>query len=106
MVGCGKKYYWEYSCIWHCDEPYCIDIPAYGTRGSAIINDEEINLYIENDDRDTEVEIYDSSNVNHRNLLWVCSMEVKKDTLYLTILEDYVSDNEGVTIQMEQTYLE
>jgi hypothetical protein len=102
FTGCGKKF-WDYKGVWISEKPY-VYLPI---RHDNIILEvkenekitvkaawdntgERIFFYIFDDDKSEDISI------------WVADVKLKKDKLYLTIIEDHYGENEGKEIVLEQ----
>lgn len=103
LSGCGKEF-WEYECIWYSEDPY-VHIETQGH--DAIIELDgviyDITTGWENDG--TGITFYSKSIDEGRteaSIIWVSECKVKEGKLYLTIVEDRISDMEGKTIILEQ----
>ena len=103
LTGCRKEF-WEYECIWYSESPYVY----IETQGHDAIIEVDGVLYDittgwENDG--TGITFYSKSIDEGRteeSIIWVSECKVKGGKLYLTIIEDRVSDMDGETIILEQ----
>lgn len=102
ISGCQKKF-WEYECVWKCDEPY-IYIETHGHIAYMEIDGEikELETAWENDG--TGIDFWDPSISDvhsYESVMWITKCEIKKGRLYLTVITDNVSDCEGETFILE-----
>ena len=104
-TGCKKlsKSYWDYDCVWYSETPY-IYMPV-GT-GLLILEVDGIKYDVASlEDMDGEsITFLDYSKYRYGEVvvLWEVKCKVKNDKLYLTIVEDNISDYQGKTIELTQ----
>ena len=104
-AGCKnlKKVYWDYDCVWYSETPY-IYMPA-GTS-LLILEVDGIKYDVTSlKDMDGEsITFLDYSKYIYGEVvvLWEAKCKVKNDKLYLTIVEDNISDYQGKTIELTQ----
>ena len=104
-VGCKKlsKTYWDYDGVWYSENPY-IYMPA-GTRFLILEIDGISYDVASRGSMDGESMIfldYSKYRYGEESVLWEMECKVKNDKLYLTIVEDNISDYQGKTIELTQ----
>lgn len=104
-TGCKnlKKVYWDYDCVWYSKSPY-IYMPA-GTRFLILEIDGISYDVASRGSMDGESMIfldYSKYRYGEESVLWEMECKVKNDKLYLTIVEDNISNYQGKTIELTQ----
>ena len=104
-TGCKnlKKVYWDYDCVWYSENPY-IYMPA----GTSLLTLEvdgikyDVALIGNMDGESITFLDYSKYRYDEMVVLWEVESKVKNDKLYLTIVEDNISDYQGKTIELTQ----
>jgi hypothetical protein len=102
--GCGRRWWdnWDGSYAWVSEEPY-IYMPI--DMGKVIIEIDGDKWKVETSWEPDGTKIYFKEKwTTHTKdgLIWVADVKLKKDKLYLTIIEDHYGENEGKEIVLEQ----
>lgn len=102
--GCGRRWWdnWDRSYAWVSEEPY-IYMPI--DKGKVIIEIDGDKWKVETSWEPAGTKIYFNEKwITHTKdgLIWVADVKLKKDKLYLTIIEDHYGENEGKEIVLEQ----
>ena len=102
--GCGRRWWdnWDGSYAWVSEDPY-IYMPL--DKGKVIIEIDGEKWKVETAWEPAGTEIYFNEKwITHTEdgLIWVANVKLKKDKLYLTIVEDHYGNNEGKEIILEQ----
>ena len=104
-TGCKnlKKVYWDYDCVWYSENPY-IYMPA----GTSLLTLEvdgikyDVALIGNMDGESITFLDYSKYRYDEMVVLWEVESKVKNDKLYLTIVEDNISDYQDKTIELTQ----
>ena len=102
-VGCKNlgKTYWSYDCVWYSEKPYVYLIPG-GSTAILKIDEQEYNCSTESEPDGTGINFYIIDENNNDIYLWKAESKIKNDKLYLTVVEDNISDYQGKTIELIQ----
>ena len=102
-TGCKnlKKVYWDYDCVWYSESPY-IYMPAGGNKAVLEISGTKYNCSTEAEPGGVGINFYVEGTNDEDIYLWKTECKVKNEKLYLTIVEDNISDYEGKTIELIQ----
>lgn len=102
-VGCKnlKKGYWSYDCVWYSEKPY-VYLVSGGSIAVIGIDEQEYDCFTEKKLDGTGVNFYIKGIDNEDIYLWKTESNIKNDKLYLTIVEDNISDYQGKTIELVQ----
>lgn len=94
-TGCKnlKKVYWDYDCVWYSEIPY-IYMPAGGNKAVLEISGTKYNCSLEKEPGGVSINFYIEGTDEEDIYLWKTECKVKNEKLYLTIVEDNISDYE------------
>lgn len=104
FTGCGKRWWdnWDGSYVWVSDNPY-IYMPLDHDGAIIEINGEKWEVNVGWGPEGRYIYFHEKW-IRHTEdgEIWVAEVKLKKDKLYLKIIEDYYGDYQGQEFVLEQ----